>query len=128
MKGYTTMNKLSLFIIAIALFAFVGCSKKQEGSQADAVTVETTAIKVETIQCDMCVSNITKALEQTDGVQSVKVDLKEKVATVQFLPAKLNLAALEQTISNAGYDANNTKRNMEAYEKLDDCCKIDGGH
>ncbi len=117
------MTIIRMMVLTFFAGFLIGCSPKQDESK-----IETTTIKVETIQCDMCVSNITEALKQTDGVQSVNVDLKEKIATVQYLPAKINLSSLEQTIANAGYDANNTKRNMEAYEKLDECCKIDGGH
>jgi len=119
-----------LSVLGLGMFVLVGCGQNQDQSagESTASTVETTTIKVEMIQCGMCVSNITKALETTDGVQSVNVNLEQKTATVQFLPAKINLSTLEQTIANAGYDANKTKRNMEAYEKLDECCKIDGGH
>ncbi len=125
-----TMTRIIHLIFATALLVFVGCAQQQNeaGGQAVADNVETTSINVATIQCSMCVANITEALEKAEGVQSVKVDLEAKTATVEFLPVKINLSGLEQTIANAGYDANNTKRNMEAYEKLDECCKIDGGH
>lgn len=76
----------------------------------------------------MCVGTITKTLKNTEGVESAKVDLESKIATVQFIPAKVDLASLEQRIAKVGYDANNTKRDPEAYENLDACCKEDGNH
>lgn len=109
-----------IFVIATSFF-LVGCAK-----QAVQDKVETVAIKVESIQCNMCVKTIEGALTSVDGVTSAEVDLKAKTATVQFLPAKVNLGSLEQAIAKAGYDANETKRDVEAYEKFDACCKIDG--
>jgi hypothetical protein len=60
---------------------------------------------------------------EVEGVKQVKVDLDKKVAEIQFIPVKVDLARLETAIVNAGYDANDKKRNSESYEKLPECCK-----
>ena len=119
------MRILSLFIFAVLL---AGCGQRSSDDTAQTAQAEamTTSIRVPTIQCNMCVSNITKALEATDGVTSASVDLDTKTATVQFLEAKVDLNQLEMAIANAGYDANDTKKNLEAYDNLAGCCKIDG--
>ena len=41
-----------------------------------------TVLKIDGMMCEGCVSNVTKALEGTAGVQSAAVDLKKGTATV----------------------------------------------
>ena len=82
-------------------------------------------VSVPTIVCNSCVTNITKALKKVPGVKSTKVNLKEKTATVSYVATKVSVQKIEKAISDAGYDANNVKRDPAAYEKLDACCKID---
>ncbi len=86
-------------------------------------------IKVPTIQCKNCVANIEKALKGLEDVQSAKVNLESKLVAVSYDSSKLALGDLEKAIAAAGYDANDKKRDPEAYDMLDACCKEpkDGG-
>lgn len=108
------------FILLAAFLSFVlsGCEKPAE-----------TTIALPSIQCGSCVAKVEKALQALDGVKSVTVTLANKTAAVKFAPAKLQLADLEKAIAAAGYDANDTPREPEAYAALDACCKVpeDGG-
>jgi mercuric ion binding protein len=113
------MIKMSLSFLIILFI--VGCQKT--GNEKSAGNVATTSIEVKTIKCEMCVDNITKALEKVDGVQKAEVDLKKKVATVQYVPSTVTLAFLENTIAQAGYDANSLKRNEDVYKDLPRCCQ-----
>ena len=88
--------------------------------------VETTKIMAKTIVCGTCAKTIQKAVYAVEGVKEVNVDVQEKTVEVKFVPAQTNLETIEMAISDAGYDANNKKRNPGAYEKLQACCKIDG--
>lgn len=121
------MTRLISFILTSLLaIAIVGAQPKQkDGPKAGGTKIETAVIQVPTIVCNSCASTITKAMKKVDGVKTVKVDLKKKTATVSFAMSKASLKEIEEAIANAGYDANDTKRNQAAYEKLDDCCKID---
>ena len=113
---------MKLFLILVTIvttLALIGCGKTAEQS-----TVQTASIKVESAVCGTCGDAITDALKGVEGVQEASVDIEKKVATVQYLPAKTDLSKLERAVADAGYDANETKRNSEAYEKLDSCCKI----
>lgn len=110
----------SLVAILTVSGLLAACGQQQQETPAKA---ETVAITVETAKCDACVGTITDALKGVEGVQKVEVDLEKKVATVQFIPAKVDLQKLEKAIVNAGYDANDKERNPEAYERLPDCCK-----
>ncbi len=129
------MKKILMFGLALSLAAF-GCGgENAEGDHADHspegeaqevkmagfVDVE---ISVPTIQCGSCASKVKEGLEMVDGVEKIEVDEEAKIAKVSFDKAKTNLAALEQAIAAEGYDANETKRDMEAYGELDSCCQI----
>jgi mercuric ion binding protein len=91
--------------------------------QHKAEAIETAKIQVKTIQCDMCVATIEKAVSKLDGVKEILVDLDAKVASVEFFPARVQLSQIETAIAGAGYDANQTKRNDEAYARLPACCQ-----
>ncbi len=129
------MKRFTL-LAALLGFALAGCEKpKEEASNKDGATqtmlasAGEVAINVPTIQCNSCASNIEKALQGLEGVKSAKVNLGKKIAAVNFDEGKLKLADLENAIAAAGYDANETKREAAAYDKLDACCKVpeDGG-
>ncbi len=111
------MKRFIVFAVFLG-FALSGCEKSAE-----------TTIDVSSIQCGTCVAKVEKAVQGLDGVKSAKVALATKTATVSFFPAKLQLADLEKAIAAAGYDANDTPREPEAYAALDACCKVpeDGG-
>jgi periplasmic mercuric ion binding protein len=80
-------------------------------------------INIPTIQCGMCVKTVTKALQLVDGVIETSVDRKAKTATVKYNTLKLNLVDLENAVAKSGYDANEVKRDKDAYDNLDGCCR-----
>lgn len=81
-------------------------------------------INLPTMQCGTCKENIETAVKKLDGIESINVDKKEKVAHINYDKAKVDLEKIETTITAAGYDANNKKADPEAYKNLDDCCKL----
>ena len=87
---------------------------------------ETVSIQLPSMVCGTCAKTIQKAIYHVDGVKDVDVSVEKKVAEVKFVSMQTNLQAIEEAITEAGYDANSRKRNPDAYEKLDKCCKIDG--
>jgi len=112
------MMKKTLFVILLlAAAVLAGC-----GEPAD---LKTEVVKANTMVCGSCVKNVEKAVYGVEGVKSVEVDLKEKLVTVKYLAAQTNLQTIELAIADAGYDANDRKRDPAAYEKLDACCKAD---
>lgn len=121
----------SLLTILILGLALAGCAKDEAGDAAEQETTLATFAKTEiavpTIKCGGCVDNIKGGLKEVDGVQSIDVDLDKKIAYVSYDDSKTTVAALEQAIANEGYNANETKRNAEAYADLDKCCQDDAG-
>ena len=111
-------------VIVLLLFAVVAftCSKQQD--QKKSIQQGHAMISVPTIQCQMCVETIQTAVKKVEGVISVTVDLKEKMAHVNFDAAKTTQEKIEKAIAAAGYDANNIKRDEEAHAKLPACCQL----
>jgi len=115
------MKKLEFAIIILtAIFFAVNSLPAYAGD-------EETTVNTPTIVCNTCKKNVTSALKKLDGVEKISVDLKVKKVTVTYDDTKTNVDAIENAITSAGYDANDKKADHEAYERLDDCCKI-GGH
>jgi copper chaperone CopZ len=116
--------KLTLLSLLAVLVLVAGCQK----SRIDPPTsqISTVTISLPSIVCESCSRNIRKAVQSVDGVEEIKVSVERKSADVTFVRARTNVEAIENAISRAGYDANKRKRDPEAYERLDACCKIDG--
>jgi periplasmic mercuric ion binding protein len=85
---------------------------------------EHATVKLPTMQCSICKKNIEKAVNKVPGTIDVKVDRDEKVAHVNYDKSKTDLSRIEKAITMAGYDANDKKADPDAYQKLDDCCKL----
>ncbi len=60
-------------------------------------------IKVKGMSCDHCVKAVTKALEEIDGVDNVKVDLERGEATFDET-APVKMSVVEEKIKKAGYE------------------------
>ncbi|OSI07495.1 mercuric transport family protein [Neisseria animaloris] len=67
--------------------------------------METINIKIGGMTCGGCVKSVTKVLEALNGVTKAEVDLASSSAQVTFDPAKVQTAALIETIEDAGFDA-----------------------
>jgi mercuric ion binding protein len=114
------MKVLKYLLIALLI---VSCKPKKD----DPLTkTEIAKINLPSMVCGTCKNTIQKAIYRVDGVKNVDIDLDKKVVEVTFVSYQTNLDVIETAIAEAGYDANAKKRNMDAYEKLDKCCKIDG--
>lgn len=132
-------NLIFAFIFVFALY-IAGCGNSNEktetkDSETKTETTENTSndqnagaevvtVSLPTIQCMTCKKNITKALDEVDGVEDVDVSVNDKNVMVRFDKSKTDLSKIESTITSAGYDANEKKALKEAYDKLDDCCKL----
>ena len=102
-----------LFLI-ISMFLIVSC--KGELAKAE--------INIPTAQCGMCAMKIEDALTKADGVKKAYVDMDALKVTVEYDVEVTNTTNIESTISNAGYQANETLANTEVYKNLPSCCKL----
>lgn len=112
------MNKSIFALLLIALtFSFYSCAEK--------VAVAESKVNLPGLQCESCVVTIKSALKKVDGVSGIEIDKKAKVATIKFDKSKTDASKIENAIAQSGYDANDVKKNMEAYNGLPECCKVD---
>lgn len=136
------MKTLLFVLIATVL---IGCGKEENhdthkteldydkvhtmsnNTELNGAELDSTLISTPTVVCGMCRSNIRKALLSIDGIDDVKVDTKAKTTSVKYASNLVSIEKIKEGIANAGYDADDVKRNPDAYEKLDDCCKIEKG-
>jgi hypothetical protein len=84
--------------------------------------------KTETFQvsgnCGMCEAKIEKAAKAA-GATYADWNKDTKTITVKYNSTSSNLAKIQKSIADAGYDNVGAKTTAEAYDKLHDCCKYD---
>lgn len=125
----------AIAVVLLAAFMAAGCGKSNTETVSDKKQENVTQVKNEqangdvatinlpSIQCSMCKKTIESAVKKLEGVQEVKVSVKEKTATVTYDKAKTDVAKIEDSITAAGYDANTKTADKKAYEELHGCCK-----
>jgi len=68
------------------------------------VRLEHTTIPIKGMHCAGCVATIERALHRVAGVVEAQVNLATEQATVAYVPTKVDVDALRQAISSAGYE------------------------
>ncbi|MBI5020961.1 MAG: heavy-metal-associated domain-containing protein [Ignavibacteriales bacterium] len=109
------LKRLLILPIILLVFLSFNCVKQAQ--------LETVMIHSSGIGCSHCEDNIKNAIYALEGVKEVNVDLEKKNIEVKFVPTQTNLQTIEITLTRAGYDANDKKRDPDAYDNLDECCK-----
>lgn len=61
-------------------------------------------INIKGMMCGHCQATVEKAIKEVKGVISVKVDLGNKNATVEYDPAATDIAEIKKAVTDAGYD------------------------
>jgi hypothetical protein len=84
--------------------------------------------KTETFQvsgnCGMCEAKIEKAAK-TAGASYAEWNKDTKIITVKYNSTSSNLAKIQKSIADVGYDNAGVKASTEAYDKLHACCQYD---
>lgn len=93
-----------------------------------ALTASAQKTKTETFSvngnCGMCESKIEKAAIAA-GASSAEWNKDTKIITVKFKSTESNLAKIQKSIADAGYDNAGAKAADDTYDKLHGCCKYD---
>jgi periplasmic mercuric ion binding protein len=110
-----TKNLLNVALMITILMMVSACGFSQKNTKE--IKIQTSA------QCGMCKEKIEGAFAYETGVKKTNLDLQTKILTVVYNPAKTDENKIRKIINNLGYDADDTKANMAAYEKLPACCK-----
>ena len=109
------MKYVKFLSVVLLIFVCLACKKEEN--------LQTATIKSSNIVCNECVKTIKKAVYSLEGIRDVNVDLETKTIVVKYVPLQTNAETIEITITRVGYDANDRKRDPEAYENLPECCK-----
>ena len=110
------MKSIILFLAIFTAIQIQGIAQ----SKIEEIKIFTSA------QCEECKNRIEKSLYKTRGVISANLDVNSKIASVIFRNNKTDKKLIQLTINNAGYDADDSPANIEAYDALPACCKKGG--
>jgi len=115
-------------LLKILLVLFVTGFSSSTVSAQQQKTVQTALIKT-AIYCDHCKAcescghRLEKTLLKEKGVQMITLDDKAMTIKVVYNSKKTDLNTIRTAISKLGYDADNIKADVAAYDSLDGCCK-----
>lgn len=107
------------FLLATILSSFLFASSNAQIKVKDKAVISTPTLQ----PCDKCKEQIEFFIGKTDGVLSVKVDLKRKTVTVAWLTDRTNKEYLKTAIANLGFAADDIEAEEFAYKRLPACCK-----
>jgi periplasmic mercuric ion binding protein len=115
------MKTIKMIVVAIiALVASVGASA-QSHDMSKMNAAKTVSFKVYG-NCETCKSRIEGALK-VDGVSKAVWDVKTKMLTVTFNPAKISVEKLHAKVAAVGHDTDKVKADSKVYAKLPACCQ-----
>lgn len=115
---FIIMKTIKSFLVMVLAILFSGSSSAQS-AQKD----KTEKFKV-LGNCTMCENRIEKTA-LAKGATSAVWDVKTKMLTVSFDPAKISRADLEKQVALAGHDTEKFKADDKVYNSLPACCKYD---
>lgn len=62
-----------------------------------------TNLKIEGMHCSGCSTRLEKVLNNLEGVETAKVSLEEKKATIKYDETKINIENIKEAIEDAGF-------------------------
>lgn len=117
------MKSLKLvFTILIAVFT-IQTSVAQDGKKNEKAVIKTTIHCDHCKVCETCGQLFDAEMLKIKGLKMYELDDKNMTFTVHYNGQKTNLEAIKTAITKLGYDADDMKADMAAYDKLDGCCK-----
>ena len=60
-------------------------------------------LKIEGMHCTGCSTRLEKILNNLEGVETAKVSLEEKKATIKYDETKINIENIKEAIEDAGF-------------------------
>lgn len=114
-------NQKYLIIILIAMFTISVNLFGQEKSSK----VKTESFEVDGV-CGMCKDRIENAA-LIKGVKLATWDKDTQMLKVVYKPEKVSIEDIHKAVAESGHETKKVKANMEAYNKLPDCCKYKDG-
>ncbi len=120
-----TLKYFFAVIIAVSVSA-TSFAQMVDHSKMNMGKTETSVTKTETIKvsgkCESCKARIEKAAK-VDGVTKADWNVKTKLLTLVYNPAKVKSDDIQKKIAAAGHDTPKYKATAKAYASLPGCCK-----
>ena len=114
---------LKTFVLAVSLFFFSNFVSAQKTTQK--VVIKTFLHCDHCKECETCGQKFKTEMLKIKGVKMYELDDKAMTFTIYYNSKKTTLQAIKKGISKLGYDADEVKADLEAYESLDGCCKAE---
>jgi periplasmic mercuric ion binding protein len=114
------MKAFSLSLLAIFSFVTVSFAQYQQTQKVSGKAV----IKTPTVLCDKCKDRVEFFIGHTEGVTSVKVNIRQKTTTVTWLNDRTTLENIKVAIANLGFDADDIEAEETAFKMLPKECKL----
>ena len=114
-------NLLLTTLTSLVLLGNVFATTSLRDDKDKEIKIKTSAI------CGMCKARIERNLAFEKGVKESDLDVKTKIVTIKYNPAKTDVTKLKANISKTGYDAEEVPADEAGYNKLPSCCKKGGG-
>lgn len=115
-------------VMGFMLYVGVRYTFKPKAENAQKSSARFGAIDIKSsVQCGTCEEIITEGLLQVKGIESVSVDIPNKVVRVHFNRNKINEESVRIALTRLGYDADKLPADTNAYNALPSCCQK-GGH
>ncbi len=101
------MRKITLVALSLTIPSALSASAAIAVSPVNApgARLHSVTFAIANMTCPTCPITVKTAMSGVHGVQSVKVDLGSKTATVAFDPRVTNAGAIAAASTNAGYPA-----------------------
>lgn len=117
------MKSIKTLFTLIILLVVSQSSLAQNGKKNEKAIIKTTIYCDHCKACETCGKNFDAEILKIKGVKMYELDEKNMTITVYYNGQKTNLDTIKTGISKLGYDADDVKADVAAYEKLDGCCK-----
>ena len=110
--------------LIVLLFAILSFNTFAQEPKKNLKAVIKTAIYCDHCkECETCGKNFQANMHKIKGLKMYELDEKKMTITVYYNGQKTNLQSIKTAISQLGYDADDVKADVAAYDKLDGCCK-----
>ena len=117
------MKRLKFLVPALFAVVFSFNASAQSHDHMNMPSTKTETFKVWG-NCSMCKTRIEKAVK-AGGATSADWNIKTKILTVSFNPAKSSVDTFSKTLAAVGHDTEKYRADDKAYNALDDCCKYE---
>lgn len=114
------MKTLRIFLPVFFAVVLYATASAQTHENMKMQTTKTATFKVSG-NCEMCKARIEKAVK-SEGATSADWNVKTKMLTVSFNPAKSSVDSFSKKLALIGHDTEKYRADDKAYNALDACC------